>query len=186
MNTSAVWAHRGKLSWGAVGAAAIGIVLLVFFAFSQGIEFTPGTTGFSTRGVQDPTDSTRTITRSTPTFRPGAVYYNWASIRTLPYALPIGGAAVLLALAGWTAATSAVRGVYDRARLKRASLLAFVAVGIGFGGAAWFVFSMWWEDYGEWWFDAGFYGLTFGGGTAAVLLWILARAAQAESPQPSA
>ncbi len=185
MDTSAVWRHRDKLSWGAAGAAAIGIVLLVFFAFSQWIEFTPGTSGFSTRGVQDPNDSTRTITRSTPTFRPGAVYYNWASIDTFPYTLPIGGAAILLALAAWTAATSAVRGVYDRARLKRASLLAFAAVGIGFGGAAWFTFSMWWEDYGASWLDAGFYGLTFGGGTAAVLLWILARAARPESPEAS-
>ena len=137
MNGSAVWAHRDKLSWGAAGATAIGMVLLVFFAFSGWIEFTPGTSGFSTRGVQDPNDSTRTITRSTPTFTPGAVYYNWASIDTFPYTLPIGGAAILLALAGWTAATSAVRGSYDRARLKRASLLAFAAVGIGFGGAAW-------------------------------------------------
>ena len=185
METSAVWQHRGKLSWGAAGAAAIGIVLLVFFAFSQWIEFTPGTSGFSTRGVQDPNDSTRTITRSTPTFTPGAVYYNWASIDTFPYTLPIGGAAILLALAGWTAATSATRGAYDRASLKRASILAFTAVGIGLGGAVWFLLSMWWEDYGGFWLDAGFYGLTFGGGTAAVLLWILARAAQPKSLQPS-
>ena len=184
MTTSAVWQHRGKLSWGAVAAATTGIVLLVFFAFSQWIEFTPGTSGFSVRGVQNPNDSTRTITRSTPTFRPGAVYY-YSSIDTFPYTLPIGGASILLALAGWTAATSAVRGVYDRARLKRASLLAFAAVGIGFGGAAWFLFSMWWEDYGASWLDAGFYGLTFGGGTAAVLLWILARAAQPGSTEAS-
>ena len=44
---------------------------------------------------------------------------------------------------------------------------------------------MWWEDYGEWWFDAGFDGLTFGVSTAAVLLWILARAAQPQSPESS-
>ena len=178
MDASAAWLHRDKLSWGAAAAAGIGVVLLVFFSFSQWIEFTPGTSGFSTRGVQDPNNPTRTITRSTPTYTPGAVYYSWASIDTFPYTLPIGGAAILLALAGWTAATSAKRGAYDQARLKRASNFAFGAVGIGIGGALWFVFSMWWEDYGEWWFDAGFYGLMFGGGTAAVLLRILARAAR--------
>ena len=156
MDTSAAWQHRKKLSWGAA-AAAIGVVLLVFLAFSQWIEFTPGTSG----------------------------YYDWASIDTFPYTPPIGGAAILLALAGWTTATSAGRSTYDRARLKRTSIFALGAVGIGFGGALWFVFSMWWEVYGEWWFDAGFYGLTFGGGTAAVLLWILARAAQPESPESS-
>ena len=185
MDTSAVWQHRDKLSWGAAAAAAIGVVLLVFFAFSGWIEFTPGTSGFATRGVQDPNNPTHTITRSTPTFRPGAVYYNWASIRTLPQAVPIGAAAVLLALAAWTAATSAARGAYDRAGLRRASNFALAAVGIGIAGAIWFVFSMWWEEYGEWWLDAGFYGLLFGGGTAAVLLRIVAGAARAEAPQPS-
>ena len=185
VDTSAAWQHRDKLSWGAAAAAAIGVVLLVFFAFSQWIEFTPGTSGFSARGVQDPNNPTMTITRSTPTFTPGAVYYNWASIDTFPFTLPIGGAAVLLALAGWTAAASAIGSAYDRARLRRASIFAFGAVGIGFAGAIWFVFSMWWEDYGEWWFDVGFYGLTFGGGTAAILLWVLARAARPEPLPPS-
>ena len=185
MERTAAWPYRDWLSWGAAAAAATGVVLLVFFAFSGWIEFTPGTSGFSTRGVQDPNNPTATITRSTPTFTPGPSYYYGAGIDTFPYAVPIGGAAVLLTLAGWTAATSARRRAYDRARLKRASLFALGAVGIGFAGAIWFVFSMWWEDYGSWWFDAGFYGLTFGGGTAAVLLWILSRAAQPEPSRPS-
>jgi hypothetical protein len=135
--------HRDMLAWGAAAAAAIGVVLLVFFAFSQWIEFTPGTSGFSVSGVQDPNDSTNTITRSTPTFRPGTVYYYWADIDTFPYTIPIGGAAILLVLAGWTAAASAHRGTYDAARLKRASLFAFGAVGIGAVGAVWFEVSMW-------------------------------------------
>ncbi len=184
MDTSAAWLHRKTLSWGASAAAAVGVVLLVFFAFSQWIEFTPGTSGFSTRGVQDPNNPNNTITRSTPTFKSGAIYYNWASIDTFPYTVPIGGAAILLALAGWTAATSANRGSYDRARLKRASNLAFGAVGIGLIGAALFTFSMWWEDYGEYWLDAGFYGLTFGGGTAAVLLRTVAHAREPSPGRP--
>ncbi|MEE8518801.1 MAG: hypothetical protein V3S98_06725, partial [Dehalococcoidia bacterium] len=151
-------------------------------AFSQWVQFTPGNTGFSVRGVQDPNNPNNTITRSTPTYEPGAVYYYWASIDTFPYTVPIGGAAILLALAGWTATTSARRGAYDQARLTRASNFAFGAVGIGIVGAGWFLFSVWWEDYGEYWLDAGFYGLTFGGGTAAVLLRILARAPQSDSP----
>ncbi len=96
MDTSPVWLHREKLSWGAAAASAIGVILLVFFAFSQWVQFTPGNTGFSVRGVQDPNNPNNTITRSTPTYEPGAVYYYWASIDTFPYTVPIGGAAVLL------------------------------------------------------------------------------------------
>ena len=44
------WLHRDKLSWGPAAVAMMGVVLLVFFSFSQRIEFTPGTSGFSTRG----------------------------------------------------------------------------------------------------------------------------------------
>ena len=43
---------RQKLLYGAAGSSVIGIVLVVFFAFGMWIEGTPGSTIFSTRGVQ--------------------------------------------------------------------------------------------------------------------------------------
>ena len=135
----------------------------------------------STRGVADPNTPGGTRTEATTSYKPGDVYYNWASISTFPTTIFIVGAIALLALAGWTAATSANRRNYDQARLKRASDYAFAAVGIGILGGIYFLLSMWWEDYGEYWLDAGFYGLVFGGGTAAVLLRMLANAPR---PQP--
>ena len=185
MDTAAAWEHRDKVAWGAAGSVAIAIFLLVFFTFSQWIEFTPGRNVVSTRGVADPNTPGGTRTVATSDYKPGAVYYDWASISTFPYAVPISGAIALLALAGWTAATSANRRTYDQARLKRASNFAFAAVGIGIVGGAYFLLSMWWADYGEYWLDAGFYGLIFGGGTAAVLLRMLASAPRPEPSQPA-
>ena len=183
MDTTAAWEHRDKVAWGAAGSVAIAIFLLTFFTFSQWIEFAPGSTRVSTRGQADPNTPGGTRTVTTRDYKPGDVYYNWTSISTFPTTIPIAGAIALLALAGWTAATSANRRKYDQARLKRASNYAFAAVGIGIVGGIYFLFSMWWEDYGEYWLDAGFYGLIFGGGTAAVLLRMLASAPRPE-PEP--
>jgi hypothetical protein len=128
----------------------------------------------------DPNTPGGTRTVQTSTYRPGSVYYNWASISTFPTTIPIVGVIALLALAGWTAATSANPRTYDKARLKCASNYAFVAVGIGIVGGVYFLIFTWWEGYEDYWLDAAFYGLIFGAGTAAILLRMLASAPRPE------
>lgn len=185
MDTTAAWEHRDKVAWGAAGSVAIAIILLVFFTFSGWVDFTPGRTEFSSTGQADPNTPGGTRTVQTSTFRSGSAYYYWVGLDTFPDNLAIGGAIALLALAGWTAATSANRRTYDKARLKRASNYAFAAVAIGIIGGLYFLANMWWEDYEDYWLDAGFYGLIFGGGIAAILLRMLAIAPRPEPDEPT-
>jgi hypothetical protein len=180
--TDSAWNQPQKLLWAAAGSAVIGIVLLVFFAFGQWIDGTPGYTSYSTRGVQSSFDSTQTITVSDNQYNPGSFYYYWVSIDTPIYTLPIGGAAALLGIAGWMAASAARRPDPDPARLKRATKIALTAVGMGLAGGAIFEAALWWLDPIDWWLDAGFYGLVSAGTTAAALLWRAARAQSALAP----
>jgi hypothetical protein len=127
------------------------------------------------RGVQSAYDSTVTVTEQTSTYVPGSVYWYWISIDTPAYTLPIGGAAVLLALAGGVAGIAARRDTVDPARLRLAMKLALAAIAIGVGGGIAFEAILRIISPRDWWLDVGFYGLVSAGLTTAVLLWIAAR-----------
>jgi hypothetical protein len=174
-------AQSEKLLWAAAGSAVIGIVLLVFFSFGQWIDGTPGYTSYTTRGVQSAYDSTATVTVSDSRYNPGSLYYYWVSIDTPLYTLPIGGAAALLAFAGWTAFVGARRPA-SPAKLKRGAKIALSAVAIGLIGGIIFEAALWWLDPIEWWLDAGFYGLVSAGTTTAILLWLAARTPAPDAP----
>jgi hypothetical protein len=87
--------------------------------------------------------------QQTSEFRPGTFYYYWVSIDTPAYTLPIGAAAVLLALAG-VAPEVAGRVAFE--------VILYVL------------------DPIDWGLDAGLYGLVSAGATTAALLWLAARA----------
>jgi hypothetical protein len=96
---------------------------------------------------------------------------SWISIGTPAYTIPIGGAAVLLALAGGIAVVAARRETPDPARLRLAMKLSLAVVALGLA----FEVVLAILDPIDWWLDAGFYGLVIAGATTAILLWVAAR-----------
>ena len=100
---------------------------------------------------------------------------SWISIGTPAYTIPIGGAAVLLALAGGITVVAARRETPDPARLRLAMKLSLAVVALGLAGGVAFEVVLAILDPNDWWLDAGFYGLVIAGATTAILLWVAAR-----------
>jgi hypothetical protein len=187
MNRVSSLPSSDKLLWAAVGAAAIGIFLLVFFSFAQWLEGTPAHTSYGTRGVQSSYDSTVTVTVSDNRYIPGTRRLHWISIDNPRYTLPMGAAAALLAYAGWTAYAAVSRRNTNPVRLKRAAKLSLIAVAIGVAGGVTFEIALAIQDPMNWWLDIGFYGLVSAGTITAILLWLAARTQQSTPPPtPSA